>query len=297
MSTQKENGVHFIDRAEYDRLPRVNWSTLKWLDFSPAHYQQALLEPYSDTDPKKLGRACHLAVFEPERFKSSCVVWEGGSRRGKEWDAFVDRHPDDEILTPHQYETALAVGRAVRSSAQAIPYISGGQSEVTVLWEHTEPARLDEKFAGFKMPCKSRLDFISEADALVDLKTVNRIGGAGPETFPWTCKNMKYKTQAAFYRRAYQHATGKLLPYFIVAVETMAPFVVQTYRVKESDLADGEKHYRQLLEVLHGCNQRRHYPPYATEVLPLELPGDFGDDDGALVEELGLMPAVGFGDL
>lgn len=295
MST-KEAGVHFIEREEYDRLARVNWSTLKWMDISPAHYQQALLEPYKDTDPKKLGRACHLAVFEPELFKANCVVWDGDRRAGKDWEAFVDKHPDDEILTVRQYETALLVGRAVRASSMAQPYISGGKGEITVLWEHVEPARIDERFAGFKMPCKSRLDFVSEKDAIVDLKTVNRIGGASPEAFPWTCKNLKYKTQAAFYRRAYQYATGKLLPYFIVAAETMAPFAVQVYRLKESDLEDGEKHYRQLLETLHGCNERRHYPPYATEVLPLELPQSWGDDDGAeLVEELGLTPSIGFG--
>lgn len=298
MSTAtKEPGVYCLPRDEYERLPRVNWSTLKWLDTSPAHYQQALLEPYKDTDPKKLGRACHLAVFEPDMFKASCVVWDGDRRAGKEWNAFVDRHPDDEILTKHQYETALAVGRAVRASAQAIPYISGGQGEVTVLWEHTEPARLPEQFAGFKVQCKSRIDFVSEADALVDLKTVNRVGGAAPRSFGFTCDNMKYCTQAAFYRRAYQQVTGKLLPYFIVAAETMAPYAVQVYRLKEEDLDAGETHFRQLLEQLNGCRTRNFWPSYATEVLPLELPASWSDDDGSLVEELGLTPAIGFGDL
>lgn len=295
MST-KEPGVYFLDRAEYERLPRVNWSTLKWLDISPAHYQQALLEPYADSDPKKLGRACHLAVLEPDKFKASCVVWEGGTRRGKDWDAFVGRHPDDEILTPHQHETALAVGRAVRSSAQAIPFISGGQSEVTVLWEHTEPARIDEGFAGFKVPCKSRLDFISEKGALVDLKTVGRIGGAAPRTFGFTAENLKYAAQAAFYRRAYANATGKLLPYFVVAAETMAPYAVQVYQLTPEQIDDGERAFRQLLERYNNCRVRNAWPQYAAEVLPLELPSSWGGDgDDGLASELGLEPAIGFG--
>jgi hypothetical protein len=278
----KENGIHFIDRPEYERLPRVNWSTLKLLDISAAHYRQALLTPWEDTDFKKLGRACHISTYEPEMFKARCVVWEGKVRRGNDWEAFVDRHPDDEILTVHQYETALAVGRAVRSCSMAQPYVSGGKGEVTVLWRHRD------------VDCKSRLDWVAECDALADLKTVNRLGGAAPEAFGWTSKNMKYATQAAFYRRAYQHATGKLLPYYLIAAETMAPFAVQVYRVTESQLADGEKHFEQLLEMYRGCRDRSHWPQYADEVLPLELPSAWGDEDG-LVDELGLTPAIGFG--
>lgn len=278
-----EPGIHFMPREKYERLPRVNFSTLKLLDISPAHYRQALLTPWEDTDFKKLGRACHIAVYEPERFLSTCVVWRGKVRRGTDWDRFVDEHPNDEILTEHQHETALAVGHAVRNCGMAKPFISGGQGEVTVLWSHAE------------VDCKSRLDFVAESGALVDLKTVNRVGGAAPEAFGWTCKNMKYATQAAFYRRAYQHATGKLLPYFLVAAETMAPFAVQVYALKPSQLEEGEQHFEQLLDVYKGCRARSSWPAYADEVLPLELPASWGEDEESLVDELGLTPSIGFG--
>lgn len=292
MST-KPNGVHFIERGEYDRLPRVNWSKLKWLDTSPAHYHSALLEPFSDTDAMKQGRACHLAVFEPEQFKAKCVVFEGKVRRGDDWNKFVDRHPDDEILTVHQYETALAVGRAVGSSAQAKPYVSGGNGEVTVLWDYIAP--VTAAGPGFKVECKSRLDFITEWGAIVDLKTVTRVGGAKPEAFGWTCKNLKYDVQAAFYRRAYQRATGKLLPYYFVAVETQAPFAVQVYRVTDQQLEEGEKVFKQLFEIYNGCRERSRWPQYSDEVLELQLPLPWSDGDDGLVEELGLTPAIGFG--
>ena len=134
-----------------------------------------------------------------------------------------------------------------------------------------------------------------EIGALVDLKTVNRVGGAKPEAFGWTCKNLKYTTQAAFYRRAYERATGHLLPYFFVAVETQAPFAVQTYRVTDEQLEYGEAHFKQLLEIYNGCRERSRWPQYSDTVLPLELPAAWGDDDGELVEELGLMPSIGFG--
>lgn len=295
MST-KEPGVYFLERSEYDRLPRVNWSTLKLLDLSPAHYRQALLTPYEDTDPKKQGRACHLAVYEPEQFKARCVVFEGKVRRGKDWEEFVDRHPDDEILTEHMYETAMNVGRAVRASSQAAPFISGGKGEVTVLWNYVRPPVPTEGERGFTVECKSRIDFVAEKPALVDLKTVNRLGGAGPEAFGWTCKNLKYNTQAAFYRRAYFAATGQQLPYYFIAAETMAPYVVQVYRATDEQLELGEQHFRQLLELYNGCRERSRWPTYSDDVLPLEMPLPWSDDD---VGDLGLtfstVPAIGFG--
>jgi exodeoxyribonuclease VIII len=285
MST-RDPGIWFgVEREEYERLPRVNWSTLKWIDLSPAHYQQVLLEETEDTDAMKLGRACHIAVFEPDLFKSRCIRWDGGARRGKDWEALVRAHPDDEILTEHQYDTALAVGRAVRTSAMAAPYVSGGQGEVTVLWNCDG------------VDCKSRIDFVAELGALVDLKGITRIGGASPETFPFTVRNLKYKAQAAFYRRAYQHATGKLLPYFLVAAEMMAPFAVQVYQLTDAQLEEGEGAFMQLLEVYKGCRARNVWQQYADQVLP--LPEPFSSDEG--IDDLGIdigsasvAPAIGF---
>lgn len=286
MSTPKEPGVYFqVMREEYERLPRVNWSNLKLLDISPAHYRQALLTPWEDSDYKKLGRACHISVYEPEQFQARCVVWRGKVRRGVDWEKFVDEHPDDEILTEHQHETALAVGHAVRSSAMAKPYISGGQGEVTLLWRHGD------------VDCKSRLDFVAELGALVDLKTVNRQGGAAPEAFGFTCRNLKYVTQAAFYRKAYESVTGKRLPYYLVAAETMAPFAVQCYRIKESDLEEGERHFEELLDTYRACRASSRWPAFSDHVLDLELPARFEE---ASVDDLGFSfssstPAIGFG--
>lgn len=286
MSTTKEPGVYFIEREEYERLPRVNWSKLKMFDVSPAHYRQAVLEPFEDTDPMKLGRACHLAVYEPEQFQARCVVWRGKVRNGGAWDDFREAHADDEILTVHQHETALAVGRAVRSSAMAAPYISGGQGEVTLLWRSGD------------VDLKSRLDWVAEVGAIADLKTVNRLGGAAPKTFGRTARNMKYGTQAATYRRAYHSVTGKLLPYFLIAAETMAPFAVQVYRLTDEQLEQGEQHLEQLLETYRGCRDRSVWQQYANEVMPLEMPLEWSEDG---VEDLGIdfgsagvAPAIGF---
>ena len=71
-------------REEYEAIDAVNWSTLKVLGKSPAHYLQRMAgEESEDTEARQRGRVLHMAVFEPERFARSVVVYPD-ARRGKE---------------------------------------------------------------------------------------------------------------------------------------------------------------------------------------------------------------------
>lgn len=263
------DGVHSLTREEYDAIPdRVNFSTLKWMEKSPAHYRHQLTtRDDKDTDARQRGRVVSMAVYEPERFRSECVVFEGKVRRGKEWDAFVDRNPDSEILTETMHETAVAIARSVRSCAMAAPYLSGGKGEQTLIWTHVvnPMGGLD----GYRIRCKGRLDFIANAGAIVDLKN-SRDGS--PEGFGRQCVNYGSHVQAAFYVDGYKAATGHTLPYVIVAVEPVAPFVAQVYAVPEEILELGREKYRGWLDRLNVCRQESDWPGYASAPMPLQLP-------------------------
>src|SRR4029077_6500729 len=115
-----------MSRAEYDRLDRVNWSSLKLMARSPAHYRQALIEPPADTDEKALGRAIHLSVFEPERVRQLVAVWDGGSRRGKDWERFKEENKGRELLTENAAKRCSQVAEAVRRDSNASRYLAGG---------------------------------------------------------------------------------------------------------------------------------------------------------------------------
>src|SRR6185312_15116930 len=91
--------LHGLARAAYDRIDAVNWSKLKLMLKSPAHYRHNLLQRGGDSDAKRRGRVTHLSVLEPQRFQSDCVVWDGGPRRGKDWEKFKKAHADVEIVT------------------------------------------------------------------------------------------------------------------------------------------------------------------------------------------------------
>ncbi len=277
------DGVHALSREEYDAITdRVNFSTLKWMEKSPAHYHHQLTaRDDKDTDARQRGRVVSLAVYEPEKFRSECVVFDGKSRRGKEWEAFVDKHPDSEILTEAAHETVIAISKAARSCPMAAPYISGGKGEQTLLWTHVVPDM--GAVPGYSVKCKGRLDFIANVGAIVDLKNSR---DASPIGFGLQVINFFSDVQAAFYVDGYRAATGVLLPYVIVAVEPVAPYVTQVYRLPEAVLQRGREKYMGWLDRRNACLRDNNWGGYADAPIELELPRwamPVADDE--LVEE------------
>lgn len=265
--TDPGTGIHTLTREQYDALDRVNFSTLKLIGISPAHYQHRMTTGDSDdTDARARGRCVHLAILEPEKFKEQVVVWDGGTRRGKDWEGFKARNVDKEILKEEAHAEVLAIAKAVRSSMQAAPYLVSGQSEVAVLWDHVVPEI--GGLAGYRIKCKSLLDRVTPV-ALVDLKSSR---DASPDGFGRECANYEAVVQAAFYSDGYRAATGSSLPYVLLASEAAAPYVVQAYRVTEEQLELGRETYRAWLDRLNLCRQEKAWPGYAETEMDLVLP-------------------------
>jgi hypothetical protein len=274
MKSRSPDGVRIMTREEYDAVDALNWSSLKHLLQSPAHYRHAKLNPGKDTDAKKLGRCTHLATLEPEKFAQACVLWDGGTRRGKEWDAFKTKHAGREILKEEELAHCVAVAAAVRADATAARYLAGGQAEASLLW-------LDRRLG---LECKARVDFVASCGALVDLKTTR---DASQEGFGREVWRYHYHTQAAWYSDGYFAATGKRLPYFLVAVETEAPHVVQVYRVRELELELGRAEYQGLLDTLVTCRASNSWGGYGQGEQLLSLPRWAAPLDE--LEEMGLV--------
>ncbi len=264
--SDRPDGVYFdLSREEYDNIVAVNWSTLKHMDTSPAHYQQQLLEWNHDTAARKRGRVGHLAVFEPDRWRSSVAVWDGDRRAGKEWEAFKARNQGLELLKPDEYQQVINIQQAVRSNQDAAPYLTGGHSEVSIIWTYRRPAL--DGLPAISIRCKSRLDFV--CDFITDLKTAR---SAKPGVFDRQAWQLGYHTQLSFYRDAYAAVTGKRLEVVIVAAEPEPPWAVTVFHVPEYQLQAGRDTYQSLLFRLLECRQKNHWPAYAHGVVELTAP-------------------------
>lgn len=269
MSLPKEPGVYAMSRTEYDALPdRVNFSTLKLMDENPAAYLYALLNSGEDSDARLEGRAVHTRVYEPELFKSTYVVWED-RRAGKDWEAFKKKQAAEgkEILTIASHAAVIERADAIRSSAMAAPFLTGGKREQTMLWTLKRP-RLGA-VEGYEFAMKGRPDFIRD-DGIVDLKTCR---SAKPRLFGKQANDLLYFVQAALYVDGLALATGTPpRPYWIIAAEKKAPYVVQVYRVTDQQLEMGRARYWKWLDELNACRKSGNYPGYALAPMELTLP-------------------------
>lgn len=273
---ENKTGIYTgVSREEYDLIDRMNFSVLTHMKKSPAHCLAAQMKRLkADSDALRFGRAGHVAALEPEKFRSQWTAWNGGTRRGKEWDAFQAKAAAAglEILKQDEYEAVLDIATRVHSDEHAARYLRNGSSEVTLLWTHTQPG-----VGGFEVLCKGRIDFAGEAGAIVDLKTTR---DASPEAFAKQCWNLDYAARAAFYVDGEAAARrGNPLPYVLVAVEKDEPYVVQVYTVPVHILDMGRDVYRGHLARLAQCRRENRWPGYATGPLELGLPSWLQKDD------------------
>jgi exodeoxyribonuclease VIII len=222
---------------------------------SPFHFRAAQTKKRPDTDILRSGRGTHALTHEPELFRAQWAIWEGASRRGKEWEKFSAQCKADgrDILTQDQFADCQAISQAALSNERAAKYLRGGKAELTVLWT--------DKATGIE--CKARIDFLAEdAGAITDLKTSKDVSEEG---FTRTSWNFGYHTQAAFYCDGYEAATGRRLPYVIVAVQSSEPHDVVPYHVGPQMLAMGKDTYRGHLETLVWCRAQGRWPGHARD--------------------------------
>lgn len=243
----------------YDTIRAVNFSTLKELERSPAHYAHRLTHPRADTPAMRLGRAVHTAVLEPERFADEVVVFDGATRRGKAWDEFASTHEAHTILKADEHDVCCAIRDAVRGHAVAGPLLAG-DSEVTVEWD--DPAT--------GLPCKGRIDHL-DGDAVFDLKTTGTIDAWAFEAHS---ARMLYHAQLALYARGVSVAHGITgVTATIIAVESEPPHDVAVFDLTDEALVVGAAKCDEWLARLVECRDSGTWPGRYADRQELTVPG------------------------
>lgn len=278
----KSEVIEKLKFSEYLKLPGVHSSELKHMLISPKLYAHKQLRPMQDNDTLRVGRAGHTAILEPQRFLGEYCQWETertdpetgevkkAIRRGKVWDEFQAANANKTILTPAQFEAALAMRDAVREHPIAGPLVKGiGQNELSLRWTHER--------TGIDM--KGRIDRLVHGQALVDIKTS---ADPTPQAFARTAFNLHYFLQMALYSDGVE-ACGLGTPAVkIIAVQSVAPFDVGVYDIEIEELEFGREQYNAALDRLIECRKTNVWPGFAeTGALPLRRPAwavPAGDD-------------------
>lgn len=115
---------------------------------------------------------------------------------------------------------------------------------------------------------KGQLDYLLP-DRIIDLKTAADIRCRAFGRSVW---NFGYFFQAALYRLLVERLTGKLLPYFVLAIETSGPPLARIFEIDNDYLAVGEQQVLKALDLYKQCVETGEWPGYSPEPATLDAP-------------------------
>lgn len=250
-----ESPVVIADRSyKIDLLIRKLMSGESWLSFSsmnnfresPKEFIEYKLKEKKTTDAMLFGSMVHCLVLEPNDFenryavlddKDICIQIGGAKPRAtkayKEWkEIFLQEIGEREPVTPEAFLFAQIIADNVinnRASKKVFRQIE--VKEHPVEWEYK-----NFKFKGF-------IDGMSDK-IVFDLKTC---ASAKPKKFQRDIIDKGYYLQAAMYLTA----LGRMLPYYIIAVDTKGG--VSVHKLHNHLIEHGLKEYEKLLDEFNKC--------------------------------------------
>ena len=274
-----EPGLYDMPAAAYfgNALPAgLSQSSAKVLleDGGPARFKSALELPREEKAAWDLGTTAHALILgkgaeqiEVESFPNFMT------KAAKEWRDGVYAEGKTPMLTK-DYAKARAIADALPAYARDL--FTGGQAEVSMLWQHPSGLWL-----------RGQMDYYGHA--IVDLKTM---ADASKWGFERAVHKLRYYFQAAWYRRLVKELTGETLPYLIVGIETAAPHLTRVMEVTDDYLAIGERDMDRAIALYLECTESGVWPGYTDVIEPLGPPhwlatNDASDTIAALEEIIG----------
>jgi exodeoxyribonuclease VIII len=250
-----------LTNEQYHKAPGISSSGLvKFIQYSPAHYQSYIKEPREQTDAMFLGSAIHMAILEPNLFETTYVCkpqdMSFATKEGKEWKL---RNGDKTILSWDNFNTCMRIRDKFQSTSLK-KYISGGEAESSYFWE-------DEKTG---LICKCRPDYLS-GNTIFDIKTTE---DCRPKHFQYQLRKYRYDIQSAFYVRGMEKVLGSKINFIHIVVEKTAPFEVSVYQLDEASIERASLDVQNAMFQMKECFEKDEWPGYSYDVKPVSLPSD-----------------------
>jgi exodeoxyribonuclease VIII len=236
---------------DYRAADAVNFSSLKHILTSPAHYQAALAEKREETRAMLLGTLTHALVLEGKDLEQLVAVKpEGMNLATKEGKAWKESAGDLPIISEDEADDIEMMVYSILRNPHAAAMLKACQQRETPL------------FANIRgVGCKALLDAHGTDGVewvVCDLKTTD---DASPEAFARKVANLHYDMQAAFYCQvlAAVHQVETPPHWYWIAVEKKPPYTCAVYRGHEW-MEGGESKVERALERLKECRESGNWP-------------------------------------
>lgn len=230
---------------EYDALPGINYSTIKWIVTHSLLHSRVKREP---GPAASLGAAFHVKLLQPELFGSRYVLRPTSvdyrTKIGKAWRerAIAD---GKSVLSCDDMQSIENMANSVMNHRVARDLLVGdGRNELAMTWVDRD----------HNVRCKGRIDRLAcaagKSPKLVGVKTIHDI-----RPYHW-CRSIleySYHVQWAYYvdglvENQLAHP-GDLLVYEIL-VENSPPYDVAVELVGHDWLDEGRRQYKKALKVV-----------------------------------------------
>jgi hypothetical protein len=257
-----EPGVYELDDAAYfgGPLARTSLSStgVRELLTCPAKFRYRQQHGRPDTRAFDVGHAAHCLVLGegPELVRIDADKWL--TKAVKEEVAAV-RERGAVPLRPADWDAVHGMAAAIQDHPHAPKLFSRGVPERTLVWRDEATGVL----------CRLKADWL-RPDGLVDYKSCDKADLDSLRKSVW---NYGYYIQAAFYLRGFR-ARFDAEPFFaFVAQEKDAPWLVQTFQLREDYLAYGDRKCAEALALYARCAEADEWPGYPTDDIPeIEAP-------------------------
>jgi len=240
-----KNAILRLSAADYHAdKTRISKHGLDLIHRAPALYDHERLSPPREQTPAmRIGELVHLAVLEPDVYRSTVAILpEGLDRRTKagkeEYAALAAQHAN--LVTPAEARDLIGMSDAARMVADHL--LRDATVEETVHWER----------AG--APCKSRIDG-RKGRFVFDLKTA-----ADATTFARDAFRYRYHVQAAFYLDALRACGEEAMEFAFIVVEKTAPYLSTVFWVDPDAIDAGRLAYLNDIKTYLQCLETDYWP-------------------------------------
>lgn len=242
--------------ADYLAIDAASNSGLKKVRRSPAHFKYP--EPQKkDSRAMEIGRAIHMAVLEPDLFRTTYHVAEADDRVSSFYKGLAKDFGGDLVLTRPEYRRVNGMlESAYRNQRFADLMRRSGRSELSVVTA--------DPITG--VPIKVRFDRKGDGLFALDLKKCQDARGS---EFCKAIGNYGYYMQIPFYAYAWELETGEKMncsrDFPIVALEEDSPHAVVLHDLDEIALELGRRHFRKALDDYARCRDAGEWTGYADQ--------------------------------
>tara|TARA_R110000796_G_scaffold63139_1_gene145496 strand:- start:4470 stop:5300 length:831 start_codon:yes stop_codon:yes gene_type:complete len=215
----------------------LSFSSMKKFSESPDHFISYKKQVFEPTDAMLAGQLVHALILEPETVADKYAIYEGKTRRGKEWDEFkhVAEHNKKTIIRKVDFDAANVTSERILKN-DFVSQMLDGKSGVEKLIEWTDE-RTGVKLKGF-------------ADVVGDTWFADFKSGADtdPDKFSRNAYDQKLPLQCALYFDGLRANGIPVDEMFIIRFGMTEPFPVVIYKPTKFFIEYGHAMKRRLLD-------------------------------------------------